>query len=1040
MHVVRLAKNGVFALYRMGESPQSRCRRSPGALSEATAFPDIGRTAHPPAFGMIHQSNRTGGPALIVLAILFAAPLFFADPAHARQARISEDVRTLATYPFGDPDDVPMLVRDTRLYPYHAFTGYSHESTPREWKVVTLENEYIQVFVLPEVGGKVWGAIEKKSGREFIYRNEVMKFRNIALRGPWTSGGIEFNFGVIGHTPATATPVDYTLVTNDDGSVSCWVGAMDLPSRTTWRVEIRLPAESSAFETNVTFSNPTSLQQPYYNWMTGASYAQDDLEVLIPGNRYLTHPGEEMAWPVDSKGHHLPTWDENRFGGNKSYHVVGEYDDWFGGYYTNDDWGYGHWARFEDMPGQKQWFWALSRAGGIWEDLLTDTDGQYAEFQAGRMLVQYAPGDADNPISKTFFPPGATDLWTDRWFPVVETGGISDASESGVLHVTPSADGTSLDVRMNAFVPTNGEVHVFSGDAVASAVPFSAEPLTAWHATVPLGDRVRIDALDLEWTADRSHLALDRPFATPAEARASWTETERHVFEGQQLANARYYPEARAHFEAALAGAPWSRATLLELARLDLREAHYERGLEHARRLLQLDAHDPDAAFVAGALYEAEGMDIDARDMYSWAARSMTYRAIANTRLAEIALRAGRHDEALEFVDRALRYDTENLQAYLLRAIVYRTTGHTADWTNVLAQIAVRDPLFHGLHTEALLSGNPAEGFRAAFRSEFPDQDVMELSIMYDRVGRRADAVRLIDAFIPAAADPLLPLWLGYLTNDASLIEEGSLKSYSALNLYSRDPSKARPYRPETLPALEWAANAEPNWAWKWLKGLNLWALARPSEALELWSGLGEAPDEAAFYVARAHLTKTLTNGDPEPDLLRAIRQPGANRLTYIHLVRHYQDIGAWQQAKDWAASALDMTPGDFNLELLLAEAHVMLGESAPAVHIMDRTRVLPSENASESHLLYETAHLLRALDLISAGDPAAALSHVARSREWPERLGQGRPYETDERLADWIGALARNQRPAVRVPVDGAAPMTALLIQRATALTPASR
>ena len=119
----------------------------------------------------------------------------------AQTARITEEVRTLETYPFSEPNPVPILVRDPRLYPYHSFEGYSHTSEPREWKVVTLENDFIEVFVLPEVGGKVWGAIVKETGHEFIYRNEVMKFRNIALRGPWTSGGIEFNFGVIGHTP-----------------------------------------------------------------------------------------------------------------------------------------------------------------------------------------------------------------------------------------------------------------------------------------------------------------------------------------------------------------------------------------------------------------------------------------------------------------------------------------------------------------------------------------------------------------------------------------------------------------------------------------------------------------------------------------------------------------------------------------------------------------------------------------------------------------------------------------------------------------------
>ena len=123
---------------------------------------------------------------------------------------VKEEVRKIKTYPFSDPNPIPMLVKDSRLYPYHSFDSYSHEGKSQEWTVLILENPFIEVTVLPEVGGKVWGAIDKSNGEEFIYRNEVIKFRNIALRGPWTSGGIEFNFGVIGHTPSTATPIDYT--------------------------------------------------------------------------------------------------------------------------------------------------------------------------------------------------------------------------------------------------------------------------------------------------------------------------------------------------------------------------------------------------------------------------------------------------------------------------------------------------------------------------------------------------------------------------------------------------------------------------------------------------------------------------------------------------------------------------------------------------------------------------------------------------------------------------------------------------------------
>ncbi|MYK67108.1 MAG: DUF5107 domain-containing protein, partial [Gemmatimonadetes bacterium] len=100
-------------------------------------------------------------PFLSALAVALACALTVPLSASSQTrsaARISEETRVIDTYPFSEPDPIPILVSDARLYPYHAFRGYSATSEPREWKVVKLENDLIEVFVLPEAGGKVWGA------------------------------------------------------------------------------------------------------------------------------------------------------------------------------------------------------------------------------------------------------------------------------------------------------------------------------------------------------------------------------------------------------------------------------------------------------------------------------------------------------------------------------------------------------------------------------------------------------------------------------------------------------------------------------------------------------------------------------------------------------------------------------------------------------------------------------------------------------------------------------------------------------------------
>jgi hypothetical protein len=191
-------------------------------------------------------------------------PLLLSPQTSAQPATISESVQVFRTYPFSDPDPV---ARISNIYPYFRFQGYSNRPVNRPWTIITLENPYIRVLVAPGVGGKILGAFEKSSGRAFIYYNHVMKFREIAMRGPWTSGGIEFNFGDIGHAPTTATPVDYVTRKNPDGSVSCIVGALDLPSRTEWRVEIRLPADKALFETRSYWFNPTDVSTSFYHWM-----------------------------------------------------------------------------------------------------------------------------------------------------------------------------------------------------------------------------------------------------------------------------------------------------------------------------------------------------------------------------------------------------------------------------------------------------------------------------------------------------------------------------------------------------------------------------------------------------------------------------------------------------------------------------------------------------------------------------------------------------------------------------------------------------
>ena len=939
------------------------------------------------------------------IGIALAAGIAQAQDAPAARAVVVEEARTIDTYPFSDPDPTPMLLRDARLYPYHAFDGYAHESEPREWKVVRLENEHLVVYVLPEVGGKVWGAIEKATGEEFIYRNEVLKFRNIALRGPWTSGGIEFNFGVIGHTPSTATPVDYMLREYEDGSVGCVVGAMDLPSRTTWRVEIHLPADAAYFETRALWYNPTPVTQAYYNWMTGAAFARDDLELVFPGPQYLKHSGQALPWPVDAAGRTLSRYDQNRFEGHKSYHVVGEHADFFGGYYHDAGYGFGHWAPYEDMPGQKLWLWALSDEGGVWEDLLTDTDGQYVEFQAGRLFVQYAAGDHVNPIREAGFEPYRTDQWRERWFPLKGLGGMSAASGRGAMHV--ERRGESVHVALHAFQATRGRLELSTTEGEPAVRPLDLQPLEVVTFDFPLPEgedfELRIPALALEYTTRHETRALKRPFATDPAAMASVSESDRRLGKARELLEARRYAPAREEVEALLAESPWHREALLVQADLQFRQARYSKGQETIRRALQLDTYDAEANFIAGNLYRATGDFVNAKESFGWAARSTAYRAAALTVLGEIALQEDDAEAAARYAKRSLDYDRYGINALEVQAIAARLLDDADVARAALDQLLAIDPLHHFARWEQRV----LERFKSTdgplqSAGEFPEQALLELMVSYHNRGQAVWLTDFLDG--TGGKHPLALLWIAYLMEPGS--HPDAQREFSRRlvgQAVGQSPAFVFPFRRETIPVLEWAATQHDSWKLRYYLGLNLWALDRPADALDVLDAVGDTPDYGPFYVTRAHLGRTVEERDPEADLRRAVELDPAHWQTAMHLIRHFFDNARWDEAVELARATTARFPDNFELQLALARALFETDALDESIAILDRVRVLPSEMGRTSRQLFEWAHSARALARMKAGDNEGAIADLERSLEWPPNLGQGRPYEPEERLSHFL-------------------------------------
>ena len=938
-------------------------------------------------------------PAVAFLVLLAGLTSLFGQEASVREEKV-----TFKTYPFSDPDPAPLI---GPIYPYFRFHGYSLEGRPQDWKMVRLENPYVKVLVAPEIGGKVWGAVEKSTNKEFIYWNPVVKFREIAMRGPWTSGGIELNFGIIGHAPTTATPVDYVIQENGDGSVSCIVGAIDLPSRTVWRVNVRLPKDAAYLETECFWYNPTSLHDSLYNWLTSAQDVGEDLKYFYPGTQYIGHGGDAHPWPVLENGRDASYYRNNNFGGSKSYHILGEYSEYFGGYFEKSGFGYGHWALYDEKSGMKLWVWSLARDGGIWEDLLTDPPKkQYTEPQTGLLYNQAGSDSGLTPFKHIYFAPQSVMRWREIWFPVKDIGGLVAASPHAALNVE-SAKGT-LKVGLCPLRPIDNDLVITLAGETIFSKRLTLKPMETFIQTIEVGEKkgevaVTLGQEKLKWASrDREMNTLGRPVVAPKDF--NWTSAEGLYVAGEELARQRSYTEALAKFLACLEKEPGHVRALTRVAEIQFRRAEYLKALDYARKALAIDAYDAGANFVYGTINRQLGNYADAKDGFGWAARSLEFRSAAYEQLAEVNIIEKKLERAVEYARRSLDYNTYNLNSRELQAILWRLGDDRKAAAAALDEILRIDPLNHFARFErTLLDSSDAgrDAFTSLIRSELPHETYLELAMFYFDLGLTEEAAKVLGL---APSHPVVDYWLAYLWREK---DEAKSRQYLQ-EAEAASPQLVFPHRREDIPVLRWAAANAAGWKTPYYLGLVLWNTGMIEEAKGLFKGLADGPDWAPFYLTRARFLENEGDGEGTlADIQKAVRLDKENWRAWRAQTEFYEKRGDHERALRSAQAIYKKQPEKPALAMDYSKALLHSGRHEDCLEVLKKTNVLPYEGAWEGRDLYKQAHLLSAALNLKNKKYKAAVASAEKAKLWSENLGVGKPFDVDERLENFILAAA---------------------------------
>lgn len=936
-----------------------------------------------------------------MLILLCATSLL--QPLFAQQATVTETVETVKTYPFSDPD--PVADPSDLFYPYFRFDGFSAKGTDRQWKVVSLENDYIKLTLFPEIGGKIWGAVDKTTGKEFIYNNHVVKFRDIAMRGPWTSGGIEFNFGIIGHAPTSSTPVDYVTRQKPDGSVSCYVSSYELVTRTLWTVEVNLPKDKAYFTTTTTWHNSSSIDQPYYQWMNAGYPAAGNVEFCYPGTNYIGHGGELHSFPLDEQGRDISWYEKNDFGNSKSYHIVGKYNDFYGAYWHDNDFGSIHHADYDEKLGMKIFLWGLSREGGIWEDLLTDTNGQYIELQSGRMYNQPASNSSLTPYKHTAFGPQATDRWTEYWFPVKGIKGVSKASRIGALNVLRE-DGF-LKLYFSPLQKLSTTIKLYEGEKEMNSIPLNCGVLETWKDSIPLNKAVAAGRLKvvvgedlLVYSEVPSDNITSRPKQLPADF--DWSSAYGLYTQGEQWMNQKVLDKAEKFLLASLEKDPYFVPALTDLASLYYRQGRYDEALARCETALSINTYDGDVNYLYGLCNMALGNHTDAKDGFSVASYSPGVRSAAYEKLAEMYLMDRNWTKAEHYALRSKEFNQMNLSADHVLMVVYRKTNQPEKAKALIDPLLEDLPLYHAARFEQLYqgegSGHPIDDLQSLIRNELPFETYMELAEWYESVGCTEEALSLLSC---AGNYPIALYKQAYLLHQAGNDDEsrGMLQRAGALS-----PAMVFPFRPSSLKALEWAKTVQPDWKIDYYGALIRWANQDKAKALELLENCGEA-DYAPFYLSRA----SLKEGESRlADLLKA-EQIEMSWRTGFALINHYVANNQWQKAVETGKKYTKKYPSNYYIGLKYAKALCETGQYQPCISLLSRMQVLPNEGSYAGRAVYREANLYRAMEQLSHKNYKQVVKSVETSKEWPENLGVGKPYDNmiDNRLEDYLEAKA---------------------------------
>lgn len=901
---------------------------------------------------------------------------------------VKDEIRMLAAYEEPAAEEMPMFA-ENRVHQRSSGNPYpckvvvkvdrAHRSE-RPFRIITLENEYLRIEIMPELGGRIYSACDKRTGYDFFYKQHVIKPALIGLLGSWISGGCEFNWPCH-HRPSTFMPVDVAIERHDNGAVTVWMSENEPLDRMKGMVGVHLAPGEARFDTRMKVFNRTAQRHSFLWWENAAVPVNEQYRLIFPPDVHYVqfhYRKNVTSYPIASGvyngirlGDHTDiSWHKNTRQPTSYFCAESDYD-FFGGYDEGKRCGVIHVADHTVSVGKKMFTWAYNQLSRSWENALTDTDGAYAELMASSYSL--------NQPDFAWLMPYECKEFSQMWYPVGDIGAPVCTCAEAAVSMENGKAGIQVTVPLqHAVLTINGKTHRL--DATPGA-----------GVTIPVDGELQSFVLTDE--GGRTLLAYDRPAAgevkpmpdtIPDNPTLDKLTTAQELYlmgvHVDQYRDPAIRPDR--YWRDAIARDPAYVPALTALAGYELEHLRVNEADTLAMRawkkatMRNFHPESGELQYLIARIHEAMGDDAQAWKWYSQAAWAQDARGRAMTRLAMLEGRRGRYEAMADDAQKALREHATNETAMLLLAIALQHTSPEKA-AAVFEALRAQDAL--NMTARAVEIGAVPALYDAMGTD--PCQSALDIASDLVECGETALAAAVLKNLPEKTAQT--EYVYAYLTGDAAALEQArKLKTGIAY------PSRVLEYH-----ALKAAvAQNEADATALNLLACMLYAKENYAEAEALWVRAQQA-DPNNYMVCRNLAVSRYSHLDRRDEALQLLDKalalhPHDGQLIWekAHLMCRLH-----QEPRAIAAFLMEEKNPREDVTVELCRALSMAGEYTQVLDILHDQTFTPCEGGEHAVAEpYMFAHHALGRKALREGDAETALRHFRAAQTLPDNLGAG--------------------------------------------------